>query len=128
MVVKDNNENIIDAFIESISDKNFPCIGAKAALAKDQVQCMVAGNMACPAHDKCILDYLYSFIDSYRLTGDNFHSAVILFNGPQNITEENLDGFATEKTFKMENCKPGLYMVVYTNEKGKSKLNSIIKL
>ncbi|HMK17612.1 MAG TPA: guanitoxin biosynthesis heme-dependent pre-guanitoxin N-hydroxylase GntA [Chitinophagaceae bacterium] len=87
----DSNENIIDAFIEFINDKTFSCIGAKAALAKDQVQCMVAGNMACPAHDKCILDYLYSFIDSYRLTGGNFHSAVILFNGPQNITEENFE-------------------------------------
>jgi len=80
-------DNIAAQFIEFITNKDFPCIGAKAALAKDQVHCMVAGNMACPASDKDILDYLYNFTDSYRSKGDNFHSAAIIFTGPKNITE-----------------------------------------
>jgi FPC/CPF motif-containing protein YcgG len=92
-MVNDNNSYIAAEYIEFISNKVFPCIGAKAALAKNQVQCMVAGNMACPANDKDILDYLYEFTDSYRSTGGHFHSAAILFTGPKNITEaifENL--------------------------------------
>lgn len=86
-MVNDDNGKIAAEFIEFISHKTFPCIGAKAALAKGQVQCMVTGNMACPASDKEILDYLYNFTESYRSTGGNFHSLAIIFSGPKNITE-----------------------------------------
>ena len=86
-MVKEETENIVAEFIEFISNKIFPCIGAKTALAKNQVQCMVAGNMACPSHDKDILEYLYNFTIRYRSTGGNFHSAAILFTGPKNISE-----------------------------------------
>lgn len=79
--------SIINEYVDFISNKNFPCIGAKASLAKNQAQCMVAGNMACPASDAAMIDFLYQFTDNYRNTGDLFHSAAIIFTGPQNITE-----------------------------------------
>ncbi|HMG66409.1 MAG TPA: guanitoxin biosynthesis heme-dependent pre-guanitoxin N-hydroxylase GntA [Chitinophagaceae bacterium] len=82
-----DRENIIAEFIEFISDKTFSCIGAKAAMAKDQLKFFVSGNMACPTNDKDILDFLYDFIDSYRKKGGYFHSAAILFTGPGQITE-----------------------------------------
>ena len=79
---------IIKEYVDFISNKNFPCIGAKASLAKNQVQCMVAGNMACPASDAAIVDFLYQFTDNYRNTGHLFYSAAVIFTGPENITED----------------------------------------
>ena len=72
---------------EFISNKNFPCTGAKTALAKNQLKCMIAGNMACPVDDTKIIDFLYHYIDSYRTAGGIFHSAAIIFTGPENICE-----------------------------------------
>ena len=83
----DDNYIAANEYSEFIRDKNFPCIGAKTALAKNQVQCLVSGNMACPADDEKILEYLYSYIDSYRKTGGIFHSVAIIFTGPDNISE-----------------------------------------
>lgn len=74
--------SIIREYIDFISNKVFPCIGAKASLAKNQVQCMVAGNMACPVSDTAIVDFMYQFTDSYRNTGHLFYSAVVIFTGP----------------------------------------------
>ena len=87
MVNADNCNSIAGEFIQFIRNKDFPCVGAKAALAKGQLNCMVAGHMACPASDKDILAYLYDFVEKYRSAGGHFHSAVVIFNGPKNITE-----------------------------------------
>ena len=81
------NLQLKEAYIDFINQKTFPCIGAKAALAKEQVHCMIAGSMACPADDTAILDFLYDFTDSYRKAGNLFHSAAIIFDGPGNISE-----------------------------------------
>lgn len=44
------------------------------------------------------------------------------------INEIKLSGDKTEHLFSLEDLSSGLFMIVYTNEKGKSKINSIIKL
>lgn len=80
-------EVIEKTYKDFISNKAFPCVGAKAAQAKNQAWCIVAGNMACPAHDRQILDFIYRFTDIYRNAGGNFHSAAIIFTGPCNMTE-----------------------------------------
>jgi uncharacterized protein len=85
---RDNNTKIRNDFFNFINNKIFPCVGAKTAISKNQLSCMVAGNIFCPSHDKEILSYLYSFIDNYQLSNNNFHSAAIIFTGPENITEE----------------------------------------
>jgi FPC/CPF motif-containing protein YcgG len=81
-------QHIRDAYHAFIGNKTFPCVGAKTAFAKSQARSMVAGNMACPAHDEEILRFLYEFIDNYRSSDSTFHSAAILFDGPNGITED----------------------------------------
>jgi len=49
---------------------------------------MVAGNMACPKDDLVILQFLYNFVEDYRNSQMPFHSAAIIFNQPQMISEE----------------------------------------
>ncbi len=83
-----NDENIIHDFIAHINEKEFPCIAAKAAIANDQVKCMVAGHMACPQHDTAILHFLYEFVDDFRKQDSLYHSAVILFHQPSELDEK----------------------------------------
>ena len=82
---------VVEEYHAFLEVKEFPCIAAKAAQARQQVKCKVAGNMACPKDDADILQFLYEFVDDYRLSQDFYHSATILFSGPQITNEEMFD-------------------------------------
>jgi uncharacterized protein len=82
---------IVEEYLDFIRDKYFPCVAAKAALAENQVRTMVADHLACPKNDVDILNFLYRFVDEYRVSKKFYHSAVIIFKEPQNSTEENFD-------------------------------------
>lgn len=71
--------------------KEFACIAAKAALAKQQVQSMVVGHMACPKDDVSILEFLYAFTEDYRASQELYHSAAIIFTGPEIFSEQMFD-------------------------------------
>src|SRR5687768_13206568 len=97
-------ENIIEAYKAFITNKGFPCIAAKAALASGRIQCMVADSMACPKDDAAILQFLYRFVDSYRISENSFHSAAIIFKAPQLKTdEENFDDLLWQRLQSLTN-------------------------
>ena len=88
---------LIAAYKEYIAAKEFPCVAAKAAFAKEQIQCMVATHMACPKDDHAILQFLYSFVDHYRQSDEMYHSAAIIFEQPTALTEEAFDDFLWQR-------------------------------
>ena len=92
-----HTQNIIEEYKTFISNKTFPCIAARAALASGHIKCMLAGHLACPKDDRAILEFLYSFVDEYRLAKNTFHSAAIIFNGPQNVSEEYFDQYLWQR-------------------------------
>ncbi len=92
-----DKETVIQEYLSFLDAKEFPCIAAKAALAKQQVKCMIAGNMACPKDDAEILQFLYNFVDEYRKSKDFYHSAVIIFPSSQNINEEMFEALLWQR-------------------------------
>jgi FPC/CPF motif-containing protein YcgG len=84
-----DNNLAIEEYKAYINNKEFVCVAAKAALARQQIQYMVAGHMACPKDDHDILQFLYSFIDTYRNSSELYHSAVIIFE-PSGIANEEM--------------------------------------
>ena len=92
-----HTQNIIEEYKAFIGNKTFPCIAARAALASGHIKCMVARSLACPGDDSAILQFLYSFVDEYRLAENAFHSAAIIFSGPQNMSEEDFDRYLWQR-------------------------------
>jgi uncharacterized protein len=86
-------DKIIKEYLEFLGDPAFPCVAAKAAQSKRRALCFVAPHMACPTHDIQILQFLYDFIDLYRISNKPYYSAAIIFNGPLDCTEEEFDDF-----------------------------------
>ncbi|MDQ6608669.1 MAG: YqcI/YcgG family protein, partial [Bacteroidota bacterium] len=80
-----------------LREKEFPCVAAKAALSKDNIQCMVATHMGCPKDDLAILQFLYSFVDDYRQSGEMYHSAAVIFQQPTFLTEAIFDEFLWQR-------------------------------
>ncbi|MDP4149557.1 MAG: guanitoxin biosynthesis heme-dependent pre-guanitoxin N-hydroxylase GntA [Bacteroidota bacterium] len=88
---------IIEEYRSTLINKDFPCIGARAALSQGNITCMVAGHMGCPADDRSILQFLYDFIDAYRSKGTLFHSAAVLFDGPVTDSDEMFDSLMWQR-------------------------------
>jgi FPC/CPF motif-containing protein YcgG len=84
-------DQIINEYLAYLKAKQFPCIGAKATLAREQIKCLAADNMACPKDDNAILKFLYAFTDDYRRANNFYHSAAIIFKGPVLLEEKMFD-------------------------------------
>lgn len=80
-----------------INNIEFPCIGAKTAITKGQLKCLVADHMACPKDDEDILKFLHDFVLEYRKSERLFHSAAVIFKGPEIIGEEMFEGLMWQR-------------------------------
>ncbi len=58
---------------------------------------MVATHMGCPKDDLAILQFLYSFVDDYRQSGEMYHSAAVIFQQPTFLTEAIFDEFLWQR-------------------------------
>jgi len=87
------NDQIIDQYKLHLTSANFPCVGARASIQKNQARYMVADHMACSRDDAGILTFLYDFVDEYRQSTDCFYSASIIFQQPEMMSEEEFDTF-----------------------------------
>lgn len=97
------DEAITKEYWEFLTRKEFPCIGAKAALSRNHIKCIVLNHMACPAHDVEALQFMYNFIDSYRLSKDSYHSAAVIFKEPTNISEEIFEQLFWQRLSSLSN-------------------------
>jgi uncharacterized protein len=87
----ESSDAIIAAYNSFLTDAAFPCIMAKAALAKKHISYLVVQHMACPADDQHIIQFLYTCIDNWKKQEDAFNSAVVLFRQPVPVTEAWFD-------------------------------------
>lgn len=96
-VQKSVRDSIIEDYFEYINAREFSCVAAKAALSKGQIKCMVATHIACLKDDLAILQFLYSFIDDYRHSGEMYHSAAVIFQQPTSLKEDVFDDFLWQR-------------------------------
>lgn len=108
-MVETTTQNLIADFKNFIENKSFPCVAARAALANNQINCMVAGHMACPKDDMEILNFIYSFVDKYRKSDEPFQSAAILFNAPEIFSEQEFDQLMWQRLQALSNLDAGNY-------------------
>jgi uncharacterized protein len=85
------SDHIVKEYLDFLANPEFPCVAAKAAQSKNRVHCLVAGHMGCPAHDVQILQFLYEFVDLYRVSSQAYHTAAIIFNSPLDCTAQEFD-------------------------------------
>lgn len=94
---QDEKETLAEQFLDFIDDDDFPCVGAKAALARGEMYTHQFGILNDPANDEKLLDKLGEFVammDSCNeVDNSKVHSFVAIFNGPETTDElqfENL--------------------------------------
>jgi FPC/CPF motif-containing protein YcgG len=88
---------IIEEYHLYLNQRAFPCLGAKAAMAKQQLHCMVADSIDTGSDDTAILKFLYDCVDAYRSDDTRFYSAAIIFKKPLLFDEEIFDRYMWQR-------------------------------
>lgn len=80
-----------NAFVEHIEQPGFPCVAAKTAIARDQVQFFEAGSIDSGEHDEALLAALLGYAQDVAAGGSAFQSFVALFPDSAEKTPEQFE-------------------------------------
>jgi FPC/CPF motif-containing protein YcgG len=83
-----NNHPLARSFIATVEQPDFPCVGAKSALGRGQMDILVARDIASAWDDLRIMPALAATVARYRADRALFRTMVVLFEGPADLTEQ----------------------------------------
>jgi uncharacterized protein len=87
----DNDHPLAQDFIRNVEQPAFPCVGAKSALGKGQMDILVARDLRSAWDDLRILPALAATVGKYRADKALFRTLVIIFEGPTDLCEEEFE-------------------------------------
>lgn len=85
------SDQLADQFRNFIQDLSFPCVGAKSALARDQMQIFVARDIRGVQDDKDIYIHLLELANEYADTQKLFASLAVVFAVDCELSEKEFE-------------------------------------
>lgn len=76
---------------DRIADAGFPCVGAKAAMAKGTLETVGCRSLDSAWDDVRIHERLLAFATAYRADPRLFRSLAVIFDGPDGLTEAEFE-------------------------------------
>jgi len=89
--LQDDQHPLAHRFRDFIRASEFSCVGAKSALAREQIKILVARDIRSSWDDLRILPELHDFAVRYHEDRQLFQSFVVVFEGPTNLNEEGFE-------------------------------------
>ena len=83
----DNEHALARRFINNVESPSFPCVGAKSALGRGQMDILVARDLRSAWDDLRILPALATTVGKYRADRAIFRTMVVVFEGPDDLSE-----------------------------------------
>jgi FPC/CPF motif-containing protein YcgG len=93
----DNCDPLAEEFRTFLSRPDYPCVGAKSALAGGKLQFIVARDLASAWDDLRIYAALFNFVETYRAGRALFQSFVVVFRGPTQLDEARFEDFLWQR-------------------------------
>jgi FPC/CPF motif-containing protein YcgG len=93
----DNGDELAERFRQFIARPSFSCLGAKSALARGQLQFVVARDITSAWDDLRIYPALFNFARAYSVRKRLFQSFVVIFRGPGTLGEVDFERFLWER-------------------------------
>jgi FPC/CPF motif-containing protein YcgG len=87
----DNGHPLARDFIARVEQPAFPCVGAKSALGRGQMDILVARDLRSAWDDLRILPALTTTVARYHADRAIFRTMVVLFEQPGDLTEEEFE-------------------------------------
>ena len=91
MLAKTDDDLIAEQFRDFVRDADFPCVGAKSALARDQMTILVCRDITSGWDDMRIWPALYELAQSYQREPKLFQTLVTIFDGPTMLSEAQFE-------------------------------------
>ncbi|WCM25877.1 YqcI/YcgG family protein [Sphingomonas sp. QA11] len=79
------------ALFDRVADAAFPCVGAKAAMARGSLEVLVARDLRSAWDDVRIHDRLIHFAEESRQDEGLFNSLAVMFEGPDTLSENEFE-------------------------------------
>ena len=90
-ITYDNDHALARRFITTVEKPDFPCVGAKSALGRGQMDILVARDLRSAWDDLRILPALATTVAKYRADRAIFRTLVVVFAGPEDLTEAEFE-------------------------------------
>jgi FPC/CPF motif-containing protein YcgG len=104
MIVQfDTSSPLAVQFRDLISSPDFPCVGAKSALAKGQLNILVARDIRSNWDDKRIYEGISEIVRRYRADRNLFQSFAVIFEGPEHLSESEFELSLWERAESLTN-------------------------
>jgi len=87
----DNADPLAEEFRLFVAQRDFPCVGAKAALARGHLHFLIARDITSAWDDLRIYPALSRFSELYRHNQALFQSFVVIFRGPTFLNEAKFE-------------------------------------
>ncbi len=95
--VIDDQHELVDRLKAFVRAQPFPCIGAKSALARQQMRVIVARDIASSWDDLRIYPTLLDFTAQYRADRKLFQTLAVVFEGPTTLSEAGFEHHLWER-------------------------------
>ncbi len=82
---------------ERIADPNFPCVGAKSAMARGTLKSLVCHSLASAWDDLRIHRELMDWAECYRSEPTGLRSLAVVFSGPDGLDEADFETLMWER-------------------------------
>jgi uncharacterized protein len=89
--VTNNSSDRVSDFQMFVSNPDFPCVGAKAALSKGQMTFFFAQDICSGSDDMNIWFSLNRFVQGFRKHPTIYKSFIVIFSGPSDLSEEEFE-------------------------------------
>lgn len=96
--------DLCESFMAFIDDDTFPCVGAKAALARGAIQTHEFAVLGNHGNDQPMLDGLSEFvaiIEDEACDKDTVHSYVAIFRGPDDMSELRFEALLWSQLWRL---------------------------
>ena len=95
--------NLAEKFRDLVHRIDFPCVGAKSALANGTLHILVARDMTSNWDDRRIYDGITRVVEAYRQDRSVFQSFAVIFEGPLNLDEKAFERFLWARAESLTN-------------------------
>lgn len=83
-----------ERFLAFLSDDNYPCVGARFAMARDAIETHEFGQLGDRDNDRPLIEALTRFVTKVEAVAsddDTVHSCVAIFRGPVDMSERRFE-------------------------------------
>lgn len=98
-----DRERLAQSLLSHIREREFPCVGAKSALATERLEILTAWDLTSAWNDVAIHERLLEWSESYAADPTGLRSLAVVFSGPTDLSEQAFEAAMWDRLQSLAN-------------------------